>query len=261
MKIDYHLHADFSADATNTMTDLVRRAIDAGYESIAITEHFDFGPFDLSAFGLPALLPYWRAFEQVRRDTGDALDLIFGVEVGEYHRHWRFADTVFAFHQPELKVASIHMSPDGFNYSTPLKRPITRQDIAMYYQENLDLVEFGRFDVLGHLGIWKRYLPEPPDESFATPLVEKILRELVKREIVLEVNYSSLCKPLNDLLPQPAQLARFRELGGRLVTIGSDCHVPQDFDDHYDHCLATLRSLGFGEVFRKSGDNWIPISI
>ncbi|MCD4829591.1 MAG: histidinol-phosphatase HisJ family protein [Candidatus Cloacimonetes bacterium] len=261
MKIDYHLHADYSADSSNTMRGLARSAIDAGYGSIAFTEHFDFGQFDLCEFGLPAYLPYWREFDALRRETGDAIELLFGVEAGEYHRHWRAADAIFAFHPPEIIVASIHMSPDGFNYSMPLTRPITPDDIRVYYQENLDLAEFGRFDVLGHLGIWKRYLRSVPDESFAAPLIDEVLRTLVRRETVLEVNYSSLRKPLNDILPQPAHLARFRELGGRLITIGSDAHAPEQFDDHYDRCLDILRSLGFSEIFRKRGSDWEAIQI
>jgi len=259
VKIDYHIHADFSPDSSNTMQDIADRAARLGYGGIAITEHFDFGHFDLAAFGLPAYLPYRRAWEQVRVAPG--LEMLFGVETGEYHRHHAVADPVLAMRPPDLLVGSIHMSPDGFNYSTPLKRPMREEDIRVYYQENLDLLEYGRFDVLGHLGIWKRYLPEVPDEHFVAPLIEKILHTVVRRHIVLEVNFSSLRKPLNDIMPVPAQLARFRELGGRLITIGSDAHAPEHFDDHYDRCLRILRSLGYTEVFRRNGRDWTPLSI
>lgn len=260
MKIDLHLHGTFSADSQICERDLIPEALTRGYGILALTEHFDFSPWDLYHFGLPSFRHYCEGFRKLREEFGNIL-LIRGVEAGEYHRYHHAADSVFAMNPPEMIIGSIHLLPDGRNVSTPFLPLLPEWDVRAYYQDNLDLVRFGKIDILGHLGIYKRYYAFSPDEEYADHLVEEIFREIIRRDIALEVNYSACRKPLHSILPSVRHLEIYRSLGGELLTIGSDAHSQEDFDDFYGQTLQTLRSLGFGNVYYKLRNQWNRLTL
>lgn len=248
MKIDMHLHADFSADSQIRLEELIPPAIERGYRAVCITEHFDFAPSELALYGLPPYLPYTRHIERMR-ESFPGIEIVLGVEAGEYHRFHVEADRVFAYRKPDVTVASLHVLQDGSNVSTPMPQPLSVHQIQMYYEENLAMVRRGNFDILGHLGIYKRYYESPPEESHFRAVIEQILLELIRRDMILEVNYSSLRKPYREILPEPEFLQMYRMLGGRLITLGSDAHRLEDFDDYYDIACTKLRECGFESLF------------
>jgi hypothetical protein len=49
--------------------------------------------------------------------------------------------------------------------------------------------------VLAHLGVYKRYYPEAPDESFALSLIKEVFRKMISKGIALELNFSAYRKP------------------------------------------------------------------
>ena len=115
----------------------------------------------------------------------------------------------------------------------------------------------GLFDTLGHLDVVKRYLhPHVSAEALAAApeLYEPILRALVESGTALEVNTSGLRHPVAETYPAASIVARFRELGGRAVTVGSDAHRRDQFAwalaDGYDEAAAA----GFDALsFRRGG--------
>ncbi len=115
----------------------------------------------------------------------------------------------------------------------------------------------GLFDALGHLDVVKRYLhPHVSPEALAAApeLYEPILHALVESGTALEINTSGLRHPVGETYPSATIVARFRELGGRAVTIGSDAHRAGHFGwalaDGYQHAAAA----GFATLaFRRGG--------
>ncbi len=266
-KIDYHIHGTFSSDSRIDTEELIKLAIERGYESIAFTEHFDFKPVEIAEYGVPAYLKYHRHMTGLREKYGDRIDITIGVEAGEYNRYGHIADAVFKYAPPELVIGSIHSTKDDTNFSLRLKWAINRENLIEYYSENLDMVKRCNIDILGHLGIHKRYLKELPDESFCEDIIDEIFRTLIQRGIMLEINYSPLRRNLQSILPEPRLLKRFCELGGERITIGSDSHRLEDFDLYYDQAISMLESLGFNYIFYlKQSDSfskrkWIGKSI
>ncbi len=267
-KIDYHIHGTFSSDSQIETEALIQLAIERGYQSIAITEHFDFKPAEIAEYGVPAYLKYHRHMTQLREKYGDRIDIVIGVEAGEYNRYGDIADEVFRFAPPELIIGSIHSTSDMTNFSLRLKWAINRENLIEYYSENLDMVKRCNIDILGHLGIHKRYMKELPDESFCMEIIDEIFTTVIDRGIMLEVNYSPLRRDMQNILPEPALLKRFRELGGERITIGSDSHRLQDFDLHNLQVISMLDTLGFKYIFyleqsdSRSERGWVgkPIS-
>ncbi|MCD4650358.1 MAG: histidinol-phosphatase HisJ family protein [Candidatus Cloacimonetes bacterium] len=254
MKIDYHIHTRFSSDAEIDLKELARKAISNGYESIAITDHYDFGAEDIANYGIPPYLKNYAAVDEIRKEFPN-LDIMFGVEAGEYHRFHEWADEVFNLRPPDFIIASIHQLLNGRNLSVPFSKILTPEDAKAYYQENLNLVRFGKFHILGHLSIFKRYL-SMYDDSHCLPLIEEIFQEIIGKGIALEINFSALGKTLQNVLPEPPLLHRYYEMGGRLITLGSDSHTINQFDTNYNKTVEIVRDCGFTSLFVWKNGQW-----
>ena len=108
--------------------------------------------------------------------------------------------------------------------------------------------QYDDYSVLGHLDMIKRYDPcgAYPDEKIL-PLVEQILRQAIADGKGIEVNTSSFRYGLPDLTPSRAILELYRDLGGRVLTIGSDAHETAHLGDHVPEVRRILREMGFRE--------------
>lgn len=260
MKIDYHLHGEFSSDSLMSYDKLCSKAIQNGYQEIAITEHFDFLASEIYHFGIPPYENYFRRIREIKNKYPQ-IKIYCGVELGEYHRIKEIADAVMAHEKPELIIGSIHILSDGKNISIPFNEPMNDAQVRDYYKENLRLVESCDIDILGHLGIFKRYYNKQPDEMQFHPIIDKIFTTMIKKNIALEINYSPLRKSYKQLLPEPLYIKRYLKLGGRLLSIGSDSHSINQFDDHYGEAIAMLKDLGIGHIMRKNESGWERVKI
>ena len=83
--------------------------------------------------------------------------------------------------------------------------------------------------------------------------IDGILCCLIRREKALEVNTSCLGTGYDALLPEPWVLARYRTLGGRLLTLGSDAHTPERLAYGFPETARLLRELGFRDYVHYEG--------
>jgi histidinol-phosphatase (PHP family) len=258
MKIDYHIHSQFSADSNINMREAIIKAIQRGYTEIAFTEHFDLIPEEIEIYGVPSYKNYSLAIDAVRKEFPN-ISILKGVELGEYHLCHNLVDQIMKNDPPDLTIGSVHVLPGVINISIPLKEQMNDEVIRLYYISNLGLVKYGNFDILGHLGVHKRYLEIEPDESFMNDTVEEIFYTIIEKEIALEVNLSGLTKPLKSLIPTPAYLTLYRKMGGELLTLGSDSHNIDSFDRSFEYSVKLLTEFGFKHFHRKIKGKWLPI--
>ena len=61
------------------------------------------------------------------------------------------------------------------------------------------------------------------------------------------MNTSSFRYGLPDLTPSREILELYHQLGGRILTIGSDAHAPDQLGDHIPEVQAVLKDIGFRE--------------
>jgi histidinol-phosphatase (PHP family) len=116
---------------------------------------------------------------------------------------------------------------------------------------------------MGHIDFVKRYLiPHvTPDQLAAAPeLYEPILSALVESGTALEVNTSGLRQEAAETYPSAAIVARFRELGGERVTIGSDAHRSEHLGWALDEGYAAARGAGFRAMTFRRGPG-APVTV
>ena len=76
-------------------------------------------------------------------------------------------------------------------------------------------------------------------------MIDEILKLLVRYNIALEVNTAGIRKQLGFPNPHPEIIRRYRELGGTLVTVGSDSHKPYSLGFAFEQARDLLLSCGF----------------
>ena len=109
---------------------------------------------------------------------------------------------------------------------------------------------FKDYSVLAHLDLIVRY-----DENGVYPfekvrdIIAEILTQAVKDDKGIELNTSSWKYGLSDTQPSRAILKLYKDLGGKILTVGSDAHKKEFLGDHFDDAYAILRDeIGFTEI-------------
>ena len=118
-----------------------------------------------------------------------------------------------------------------------------------YYAALLQMVHcFKDYNVLGLLDMIKRYdkCGDYPDEKIMN-LVDPILRQVIADGKGIELNTSSFKYKLKDTMPSRSILQLYHDLGGHILTIGSDTHETQHLADHFTEVRHLLREIGFKE--------------
>jgi histidinol-phosphatase (PHP family) len=236
LPFDAHVHTDLSPDSDVAIDVYARQAVELGIPEIAITDHVDFDPRG------PAYA--YSTFEERRRVVRDAahrweplgLQIRFGVEL-TYERAWE--DAVrhhIAQHTYDFTIGSVHVGADSPYLAGRVEAWIAGKSlpeiVAPYYQEVEAAARSGLFDAIGHIDFVKRYLAPhvtAADLAAAPELLEPVLRALVDSGTALEINTSGLRQGAGETYPSAAAVARFHELGGERVTVGSDAHVATHF--------------------------------
>lgn len=248
---DLHVHSSFSCDGRGTMEAMCRQAVTLGLREIALTEHVDLVPAD-SGYGFFEPAAYWAEVVRCRELFDGQLTILAGVEVGETHRYPAEVAALLAEGDYDVVVGSLHWMGDRHvseagNWSRPVSA------CEAYFEELAALARAGGFDVLGHLDVIKRHVPLPYDAARYERLIRPVLAALVKNEIALEINTQTLFRPVRQCSPDGQVLNWYRELGGELLTFGSDAHEPAHLAAGFETALTLARAAGFDRrtTFRR----------
>lgn len=255
IKYDQHVHSTFSGDANGEMEDLIKEAIEKGMEGLTFTEHNDIGyPYTYEEDGIYDLNTDSYLYELLcmREKYGDKLKLGFGVELGMNSE--KVADNVkYASSFPfDFIIFSCHIvnGKDPFYPEDYWDGRDEEEAVREYFTYILDNIKaFDNFDVLGHLDYVIRYAPQK-DNNYSyekyKDLLDAILETLIKKGKGLEINtkgYAS--KGCRDVHPFNDVLKRYHELGGRIVTVGSDTHAAGSLGNSFEKAEEALRKAGF----------------
>lgn len=254
MYSDHHVHTAFSSDSKAPMEQMVRQAVALGLREIVFTDHvdFDYGGEEPTPPGMFLVdYPAYRAeVLRLREAYGSRIRINLGVELGlQGHLKERITRLVQE-NEYDFIIGSTHCIQNvDLYYPTFYRGKPKAEAYAAYFEDLLNNVKtFDEFCVYGHMDYVDRYAPYA-DKSLEyrdyADLIDEILRVLVQKGKGLEINTSGYKYGLHRAHPQLAILRRFRELGGEIVTLGSDAHDPGRITDHFTDALALLSAAGF----------------
>jgi histidinol-phosphatase (PHP family) len=266
--LDAHLHTDQSPDSSVPIDVYAAQAVERGIPEIAITDHVDFDPRD------PAYR--YTRYEDRERTVRDAAErwakegvvIRFGAEL-TYNRRWE-ADVRdhLARYRYDYVIGSVHDWPESPYWPSRVRSFVERRSLdeilEPYYAEIIAAARSGLFDTIGHLDVVKRYLHpmiSAADLAQRPDLQEPALLAIIESGAVLEVNSSGLRYPGSETYPSATVVARYRELGGERVVVGSDAHSRGSFAARLDESYRHLLAAGFEALTFRRGAERVLIEV
>ena len=257
MKIicDTHVHSSNSFDGESTVREICEAAVEKGISSVTITDHMEAPEIRLGDKSV-----YGNAIKSIERSVADVealrdeyegrVKLLKGMELGEPMHDPKLTQKAYEIADFDFILASVHnlFEEEDFYYLEYNERNV-KPLLTRYFDELLDTAKNADFDSLAHLTYPFRYIVERtdirPDTAEYADVIDEIFLTLARRNKSLEINTSGLFKPINSTLPDLDLIRRFRELGGSMITVGSDAHNCKDLGAGLEEGIKLARMCGF----------------
>lgn len=246
---DYHLHSNVSFDSTCPPEDIVREAERQGLSEICFTDHYDFNDIPTGNHDFFTLEDYAAAYDHI---SSEALKVRRGVEFGMTPWNMRELSELTSRRRFDFVIGSVHYvgGHDPYNKEFWMINGIDT-GFEKYLLQTLECVKaHDSFDVLGHLTYVCKSDHSPTHEPLCyedySDVCDEIMKILVSKGKGMEINTSGVIK-VGDYLPSRAFIKRFRELGGEIVTVGSDSHNTERVGQYIDGALEIVKDV-FGYV-------------
>lgn len=265
MNIDLHVHSDNSPDGENSVMELCESSIAKGLSAIAVTDHCEIDYFYKDSYDVG----YKQSYVEVKKAVSvfeKQIQLLMGVELGQATSDIGIAEKVTSTIPYDIILGSMHSIPGyrdfaflDYSASDPEKL------FSKYLEELYNLACWGGFDVLTHLTYPLRYINGEHgfnlDTADFSSEIEKVLKEIIKRGIALELNTSGLRQKYGKTLPDLYCLKLYKKLGGELLTFGSDAHRAEDVGKGIREGIELARKAGFRKccIFKQRKPLFVSI--
>lgn len=262
---DYHIHSLNSKDAKSTISELCVYAIEAKLKEIAITDHFEpvsdnenSSDYDFKS--------YYYEMMKVKSIFSEKLKINFAVELGQPHLFPESSQKLIESHPYDFVLASVHRLSDGTDLGSV---PYNTDNLNLYCDRYLDelksLAKWNQFDCVGHLDLVKRYAANfnlRVNLMDYRERLEEILKIIIGNGKGIEVNTSGLRQSAGETLPGPEIIKLYKQLGGEIITVGSDAHIARDVGKGIREGLELIEHAGFNyvTVYSKRQPSMIKIS-
>lgn len=250
MIADYHMHTNFSVDSKVLMEEYCAKAISIGIEEICFTDHVDHGIEDMNNLGKYQVVYYPKYFEkiaQLQEKYKGVLKIKAGIEFGvqlhnidlfnEDFKRWNFDFVLLSVHQiegMELWINEFQKNKAQSEYNEG------------YYNYLLDLVkQYDNFNCIGHLDLIRRYDDSEYSSDKCFEIISEILKVVISKGKGIELNTSSFRYKLKDFMPSRKIWEKYKELGGEILTVGSDSHLVDCLGENFKECFEMLKDVGF----------------
>lgn len=251
---DYHIHTTVSFDGHSTPEEVIRAAQARGLREICFTDHIDHEPGKVPEEMVFDLERYHEAYDHLR---AEGVKLRRGVEYGLTPDNRDQCQADISRNAYDFVIGSVHFVDGEDVYLEPYwEGKSQRQVYRRYLQELYDCVKAHEgFDVLGHLTYISKCRGNPGKELLRyddhRELIDEILKELARKGIGMEMNTSGLDR-CGGFLPTADIFHRFKELGGTIVTVGSDAHSADRVGQYTAEACCILKDI-FGYVCTFEG--------
>lgn len=268
---DYHIHSKCSSDGHNTMLEMALASHSKGVDMLCFTDHCDIdfqtGEPNPDCFGHREKT--MKMFEEARAGAPAGLTILLGMELGEGNHDEPRASKIAASPELDFVLGSIHNlrgKQDFFDtkYSSEV---FCRKLMDEYMDELIELSMVDCFDTMAHIGYPLRYTRkagfnvEINVKSYGEKLAE-LMKNLIDRGKGIEINCAGFRNPLvGGTIPTLDVLKLYRDLGGEIITVGSDAHAVNQAGTGLAEGFDILRDLGYKyvTVFEKRKPRFIEI--
>lgn len=267
---DYHVHSEFSSDSQAPMEAMIEKALQLGLKKICFTDHmdYDYPPVsDLDFMFDPEA--YSRKVCDLRERYKDRIDVLMGVELGLQPHITDLTNALVKQYPFDFVIGSTHVVDKVDPYMPDYWEKHTfKEGMHRYFEATVENIRlFQGFNVCGHIDYVIRYAPERrakgTDYSYYdyTDILDELLKTIISSGKGIELNTAGLNKGLAYPHPKSEILKRYLELGGEILTIGSDAHKPEHLCYAFNIMPDYLKNIGYKyyTVFEKGKPQFVEL--
>ncbi len=250
MRADVHMHSTFSHDSKARPEEMILGAIEKGLEMICFTDHFDKDNMDWGEEDIFDPEEYFSVLTPLQEKYRDRIEVRIGVETGIQPHLGAFYEEFERRYPFDLIIGSVHSIRKCDIALGKLYEDYTDEEVQrITFEETLESVRRQKaFDVLGHLDYVVRY-GKLREKIYSyrkyADIIDEIFKSLIEKGKGIELNMAGLKYGLPFAHPHPDVLRRYKELGGEIITVGSDAHQPSHLAYDFDQAEEVLKSCGF----------------
>lgn len=272
MLADYHIHCKYSDDSEEDLEKIIETAINKGIGEICFTDHVDYGiKLDKDVFekidenakkdwikkigriDLNVDYPnYFKEIEELREKYKDKITIRQGLEFGmQVHTIKDFQKLFDKYKEKfDFVILSCHQVNDKEFWTNEFQKGKSVDEYnAEYYEEIYRVMSrYSDYSILGHLDHIQRYNETIYPFEKSREIIVKILKKVIEDNKGIEVNTSSFRYGLKELTPERDILKLYHELGGKIITIGSDAHKAENVGEHIPYIQEELKKIGFIDI-------------
>lgn len=257
---DNHNHSQFSFDGKRTSVEESSRAARTkGLGGICFTDHCDFYVPPVKAAHedlVPEEFDIVEQQEEIDRvqnliDKNRGFRILKGIEIGLHEDCREKIRSLLSCNSFDQIIASVHYldGNDPF-YGGYYEGKDWKQAYGLYLETIYkEMTWLGDFDIMGHYDYVVRYAPYPQNSiryRDFSDILDEMFRFLIHEGKALEFNTKSYQKHNGrTVLPDSDVLLRYREMGGEIISLGSDSHDPEKVGLDFSRFAEYIRSLGF----------------
>ncbi len=251
---DFHIHTTYSPDSKMDPEEAILAAMASGVTNLCFTEHMDLGHHMKMYDCIPDFAGMDETISRLREKYPE-IRIGKGIEAGYIPETAEQTAEVLSEQNFDYVLLSTHCVA-GLDCGLPESKrgqdkfTAYRRYLETVYESVTDDRLTAYYDCVGHIGYIAKGL-HYEDNTFLyemfPELFDKILNEIIKRGKGIEVNTSGIDRG-GHMLPHPSIIRRYRELGGRIITIGSDAHKSQNVGGHINDAVNIIAEAGFEEI-------------
>ncbi|MGN0306803.1 MAG: histidinol-phosphatase HisJ family protein [Lachnospiraceae bacterium] len=269
IQADMHTHSSFSSDCDIPLEEMINHARSLGLTHYCVTEHLDLDfpihPVDQLDFLLDTH-SYLEKARFLQKNCPSDFRLLIGVELGLQPHLGKQLQAFVREHSFDFVIASSHLCHGKDPYYPDFYEGRTEEEAYReYFTSVLENIQaFDSFDVYGHLDYVVRYGPYK-DTRYSyekyRDILDSILQLLLEKGKGIELNTGGVKYGLKELHPCTPLLKRYKELGGEIITVGSDAHKPENIAAHFAWAQEVLKAGGFNyyTIFKNRRPEFIPL--
>ena len=264
---DFHMHSHHSVDSKEPLEGIIHRCLELGLEGFALTDHANMrsqAKYPMTQYISESIAD----LAQAREKYAGQLEILTGVESAAQADYPELFQQVMDLGQYDVVLGSVHTVPfeNWCKDNVFAKEDLRAEDVTAdklqrfsreYYRQVQRIAEFGRVNILCHVNLPYRYINGKYgwglDVNSHKEAVCAIFETIIPQGISLEINTAGVGGTFNDTLPSREILTWYRDMGGKMLTLGSDAHKAAHICNGFRETCQMLRDLGYDHTvgFRK----------
>ncbi len=252
---DTHIHTNNSPDSKQSIDTVCTTAIEKGMNAISICDHAEVSLFHMDNFH-KLIANSIKDVKMAQEKYGDRIKILQGIEISEFFWDEAKLPGFLSLADYDIILGSVHRVDcieHNDSYSRVVMSDTSEENLHLflrtYFNDMIQMIKNYDFDVLSHLTVPLRYINgkfgRGVEILMYEEMIETILRMIIEKGIALEINTSGLGTPIDCCFPDKKIVKRYKELGGKLVTIGSDAHTPDRIGYGFDRAKQMLKNTCF----------------